>query len=138
MHRGFSELDGFFTFLMGTDKEMLIVRDAFACKPAVVAETDDYVAIASEFRSLAHLPGVGTPTSSSPNPKRCTRGRRETLRSGGDAAARGQSLLHRDAVSAGVKRVKILNADGAHSIAAGLAAPLEVEIDGHAGYYAGA
>lgn len=58
VERGFSELDGFFTFLMGTDKEMLIVRDAFACKPAVVAETDDYVAIASEFRSLAHLPGV--------------------------------------------------------------------------------
>jgi len=58
VQRGFSELDGFFTFLMGTDKEMLIVRDAFACKPAVVAETDEYVAIASEFRSLAHLPGV--------------------------------------------------------------------------------
>ena len=58
VQHGFTELDGFFTFLMGTDKEMLIVRDAFACKPAVVAETDDYVAIASEFRSLAHLPGV--------------------------------------------------------------------------------
>jgi amidophosphoribosyltransferase len=56
--RGFDELDGFFTFLMGTDQELLIVRDAFACKPAVVAETEDYVAIASEFRSLAHLPGV--------------------------------------------------------------------------------
>ena len=56
--RGFDVLDGFFTFLMGTDKELLIVRDAFACKPAVVAETEDYVAIASEFRSLAHLPGV--------------------------------------------------------------------------------
>lgn len=58
VQRGFSELDGFFTFLMGTDREMLIVRDAFACKPAVVAETEDFVAIASEFRSLAHLPGV--------------------------------------------------------------------------------
>lgn len=58
VRRGFAELDGFFTFLMGTDKELLIARDAFACKPAVVAETDDYVAIASEFRSLAHLPGV--------------------------------------------------------------------------------
>jgi glutamate synthase domain-containing protein 1 len=56
--KGFEELDGFFTFLMGTDKELLIVRDAFACKPAVVAESEDYVAIASEFRSLAHLPGV--------------------------------------------------------------------------------
>ena len=55
---GFEELDGFYTFLMGTRTEMALVRDAFACKPAVVAETDDYVAIASEFRSLAHLPDV--------------------------------------------------------------------------------
>jgi methylamine---glutamate N-methyltransferase subunit B len=45
--------------------------------------------------------------------------------------------LHRDAAAAGVERVKILNADGAHSIAAGLNVPLKVEIDGHAGYYAG-
>lgn len=53
-----SELDGFFTFLMATADKMVIVRDAFACKPAVVAETDDYVAVGSEFRSLAHLPDV--------------------------------------------------------------------------------
>ena len=58
VQRGFSELDGFYTFLMGTDTEMLIVRDAFACKPAVVAETSAYVAISSEYRALAHLPGV--------------------------------------------------------------------------------
>ncbi len=69
VQRGFSELDGFFTFLMGTDKEMLIVRDAFACKPAVVAETDDYVAIASEFRSLAHLPGVRHANVFEPKPE---------------------------------------------------------------------
>jgi amidophosphoribosyltransferase len=56
--RGFEALDGFFTFLMGTSSELALVRDAFACKPAVVAETDDYVAISSEFRSLAHLPGI--------------------------------------------------------------------------------
>jgi methylamine---glutamate N-methyltransferase subunit A len=56
--RGFEELDGFYTFLMGTDRELALVRDAFACKPAIVAETDEYVAVASEFRSLAHLPGV--------------------------------------------------------------------------------
>jgi methylamine---glutamate N-methyltransferase subunit A len=55
---GFDELDGFYTFLMGTANQLALVRDAFACKPAVVAETDDYVAIASEFRSLAHLPNV--------------------------------------------------------------------------------
>jgi glutamate synthase domain-containing protein 1 len=56
--RGFEELDGFYTFLIGTSDKLALVRDAFACKPAVVAETDDYVAIASEFRALAHLPGV--------------------------------------------------------------------------------
>ena len=43
---------------MGTPTALALIRDPFACKPAVVAETDDYVAIASEFRSLAHLPGV--------------------------------------------------------------------------------
>jgi glutamate synthase domain-containing protein 1 len=67
--RGFTELDGFFTFLMGTDRELLIVRDAFACKPAVVAESDDYVAIASEFRSLAHLPEIGHATLFEPKPE---------------------------------------------------------------------
>jgi glutamate synthase domain-containing protein 1 len=69
VRRGFSELDGFFTFLMGTDSELLIVRDAFACKPAVVAETDDYVAIASEFRSLAHLPHIARATLFEPKPE---------------------------------------------------------------------
>lgn len=58
IHKGFEELDGFYTFLMGTADKMALVRDAFACKPAIVAETDEYVAIASEFRSLAHLPNV--------------------------------------------------------------------------------
>jgi glutamate synthase domain-containing protein 1 len=69
VERGFSQLDGFFTFLMGTDQELLIVRDAFACKPAVVAETDDYVAIASEFRSLAHLPGISHASLFEPKPE---------------------------------------------------------------------
>jgi glutamate synthase domain-containing protein 1 len=69
VQRGFSELDGFYTFLMGTDQELLIVRDAFACKPAVVAETDDYVAIASEFRSLAHLPHIAHATLFEPKPE---------------------------------------------------------------------
>jgi amidophosphoribosyltransferase len=69
VERGFSQLDGFYTFLMGTEREMLIVRDAFACKPAVVAETDDYVAIASEFRSLAHLPDIGQAALFEPKPE---------------------------------------------------------------------
>ena len=58
IQKGFEALDGFYTFLMGTADKLALVRDAFACKPAVVAETDDYVAIASEFRSLAHLPHI--------------------------------------------------------------------------------
>jgi len=45
------------------------VRDAFACKPAVVAETDDYVAIASEFRSLAHLPHIAHAEIFEPKPE---------------------------------------------------------------------
>lgn len=69
IHRGFEALDGFYTFLMGTDTELAIVRDAFACKPAIVAETEEYVAIASEFRSLAHLPGVRNARLFEPQPK---------------------------------------------------------------------
>lgn len=46
-------------------------------------------------------------------------------------------FLHRDAQSAGVRRIRINNADGAHSIAAGCHAPLDIEVDGHAGYYLG-
>jgi amidophosphoribosyltransferase len=66
----FRELDGFFTFLMATSDKMVLVRDAFACKPAVVAETDDYVAVASEFRSLAHLPDIKTANVFEPMPER--------------------------------------------------------------------
>jgi glutamate synthase domain-containing protein 1 len=58
LERGFDELDGFYTLLMATADKLVLVRDAFACKPAVVAETDQYVAISSEYRALAHLPGV--------------------------------------------------------------------------------
>jgi glutamate synthase domain-containing protein 1 len=75
VERGFSQLDGFYTFLMGTETEMLIVRDAFACKPAVVAETDDYVAIASEFRSLAHLPDIDHASIFEPKPEEIYRWR---------------------------------------------------------------
>lgn len=54
----FGDLDGFFTLLIGTSDRLVLVRDPFACKPAVAAETDDYIAIGSEFRTLAHLPGI--------------------------------------------------------------------------------
>jgi glutamate synthase domain-containing protein 1 len=67
--KGFTELDGFFTFLIGTRNGLSLVRDPFACKPAIVAETRDYVAVASEFRSLAHLPGVASAKLFEPQPR---------------------------------------------------------------------
>ena len=69
MQQGFEELDGFYTFLMGTADKLALVRDAFGCKPAVVAETDDYVAIASEFHALAHLPDVNNAHIYEPAPE---------------------------------------------------------------------
>lgn len=52
------EMDGFFTLLVTTRTQFAVVRDSFACKPAVIAETGDYVAMASEYHALAGLPGV--------------------------------------------------------------------------------
>jgi glutamate synthase domain-containing protein 1 len=52
------EMDGFFTLLVTTRTQFAVVRDSFACKPAVIAETPDYVAMASEYHALAGLPGI--------------------------------------------------------------------------------
>ena len=52
------DLDGFFTFVVGTKDGFGVVRDPIACKPAVMAETDDYVAFGSEYRALVNLPGI--------------------------------------------------------------------------------
>ncbi len=51
-------LDGFYTFVAGTREGFAVMRDPIACKPAVLAETDDYVAFASEYHALATLPGI--------------------------------------------------------------------------------
>ena len=53
-----ADLDGFFTFVMGTRNGFGVVRDPIACKPAVLAETEDYVAFGSEYRAFADLPGI--------------------------------------------------------------------------------
>ncbi|OLP60909.1 glutamine amidotransferase [Xaviernesmea oryzae] len=52
------DLDGFFTFVVGTKSGFGVVRDPIACKPAVMAETDRYVAFGSEYRALVNLPGI--------------------------------------------------------------------------------
>ena len=51
-------LDGFYTFLVGTADGFAVLRDPIACKPAVLAETDEWVAMASEYRAIAVLPGA--------------------------------------------------------------------------------
>ncbi len=53
-----TDLDGFFTFVVGTKNGFGVVRDPIACKPAVMAETDAYVAFGSEYRALVNLPGI--------------------------------------------------------------------------------
>ena len=62
LHEAFEDcidaLDGFYTFVAGTRDGFAVMRDPIACKPAVLAETDDYVAFGSEYRALATLPGV--------------------------------------------------------------------------------
>ena len=52
------DLDGFYTFVVGTENGFGVLRDPIACKPAVMAETDRYVAFGSEYRALAGLPGI--------------------------------------------------------------------------------
>jgi len=52
------DLDGFFNFVVGTKNGFGVVRDPIACKPAVMAETDDYVAFGSEYRALVDLPNI--------------------------------------------------------------------------------
>src|SRR6266849_4535808 len=58
LRRVLKVFDGFFTLLVAAEQEFAVVRDSFACKPMVVAETEDYVAVASEYVALADLPGV--------------------------------------------------------------------------------
>ena len=58
LESGLQDLDGFYTFVIGTRDGFGVMRDPIACKPAVMAETDRYVAFGSEYRALVNLPGV--------------------------------------------------------------------------------
>ena len=53
-----SDLDGFYTFVTGAENSFGVLRDPISCKPAVMAETDRYVAFGSEYRALVNLPGI--------------------------------------------------------------------------------
>nr|WP_057412823.1 glutamine amidotransferase family protein [Pseudomonas amygdali] len=58
LDKSLEDLDGFFTFAIGTRNGFAVIRDPIACKPAILAETDDYVAMASEYQALSSLPGI--------------------------------------------------------------------------------
>lgn len=62
------DIDGFYTFVVGTRSGFGVLRDPIACKPAVMAETDRYVAFGSEYRALACLPGIETARIWEPEP----------------------------------------------------------------------
>lgn len=64
------DLDGFFTFVVGTEDGFAVLRDPISCKPAVMAETDRYVAFGSEYRALVGLPGIETARVFEPEPAR--------------------------------------------------------------------
>ena len=63
-------LDGFYTFAVGTREGFAVLRDPIACKPAVIAECDDWVAMASEYRAIARLPGAAEARTWEPEPGR--------------------------------------------------------------------
>ena len=68
LESGLGDLDGFFTFVVGTKDGFGVLRDPIACKPAVLAETDQYVAFGSEYRALVNLPRIGDAKIWEPEP----------------------------------------------------------------------
>jgi methylamine---glutamate N-methyltransferase subunit A len=64
------DLDGFYTFAVGTTDGFAVLRDPIACKPAVMAENDEWVAMASEYRAIAVLPGADAAEVWEPEPAR--------------------------------------------------------------------
>src|SRR5829696_8379971 len=73
------DLDGFYTFAVGTVDGFAVLRDPIACKPAVMAETDEWVAMASEYRAIAVLPGAETARTWEPEPGRVYSWERATV-----------------------------------------------------------
>ncbi len=68
LENALDDLDGFYTFVVGTRDGFAVLRDPIACKPAVMAETDQYVAFGSEYRALVDLPGIDTAQVWEPEP----------------------------------------------------------------------
>ena len=141
------DLDGFYTFAVGTIDGFAVLRDPIACKPAVMAETDDWVAMASEYRAIAVLPGAETARTWEPEPGRVYSWERAAglmaVGSGLEAAEFDLAVTPLRELNAALHAIddssprhwRVLNPRGAHALAVGIDAPVEVEIEGHAGYY---
>jgi amidophosphoribosyltransferase len=69
LENGIRDLDGFYTFCVGTADGFAVLRDPIACKHAVLAETEDWVAMATEYRAIAQLPGAETARIWEPAPQ---------------------------------------------------------------------
>jgi len=70
LHAGLKDLDGFYTFVVGTRTGFAVLRDPICCKPAVMAETEDWVAFGTEYRALVDLPGIDGARVWEPEPAR--------------------------------------------------------------------
>ena len=70
LEAGLGDLDGFYTFVVGTRTGFAVLRDPVCCKPAVMAETDDWVAFGSEYRALVDIPDIGHARLWEPEPAR--------------------------------------------------------------------
>ncbi len=68
LEHAIDDLDGFYTFAIGSKDGFAVMRDPIGCKPAVMAETDDWAAMSSEFRAIAVLPGVDNARIWEPEP----------------------------------------------------------------------
>jgi amidophosphoribosyltransferase len=79
LNRCLDDLDGFYTFAVGTADGFAVLRDPIARKPAVMAESDDWVAMASEYRAIATLPGADEARVWEPEPGRVYHWAREKV-----------------------------------------------------------
>jgi glutamate synthase domain-containing protein 1 len=73
MEASLGALDGFYTFVIGTESGFGVLRDPIACKPAVMAETERWVAFGTEYRALVDLPGISSAKVWEPEPARVYR-----------------------------------------------------------------
>jgi len=68
LHASLTTLDGFYTFVVGTESGFGVLRDPIACKPAVMAETEKWVAFGTEYRALVDLPAISAARVWEPEP----------------------------------------------------------------------